>query len=1171
MVNTPTISEALPSTHPAPPPQGGHQQTEGDPSFLTILSLNTMKLGDLAGLHSLVRELHPDLLFLQEVNLKEPDLQAVASSLGYKAYRSQQAQPRRTIAILARHEVTVTDVRPGMMQRMCIGGLSLLHVHAPSGTTNYMERELLFKEARGIISSSSIPPMLVGDFNCVLDRYDTELWDPHKFSRELASIQTSFGYKDAYRVLHPCEKRFSWHKAGKAASRLDRLYLPEVFEATPRMARYIPTTSDHSAFLLKLEAAALGLRMQPEARGRSFYWKFNSSLLQQEDFLPSFRRTWDQLEATAEDHPGGPAGWWEETAKPGMVSFCKFFAGMVAGRRKLTRRLFTRSLEIALEAGNWQEAEAAKCGLKKMDLEEAAGLGVRAKQPLLEGEVPGLYHLAAEGKSGASPGLEAVKRPDGTILTDPGEVEQEVSAYFKALFHGRHRASEERPEPFDSGSPFQEDFSRVGQFLEDLPQLEEEERERLEAPFLLSELEAAIQKAETGKSPGLDGLPYEFFKATLGLIGPRMLAALNSMLEVEELPFSLRRGVVRLLPKVAGIPMASQLRPITLLSVDYKILTKMLVARLVKALPSVLKATQLCSVEGRSIFDGAASILSTVEFLQRSKQPGFLVSLDFFHAYDRVSLVWVDRVLEAMGFGQGLRRWIKTLHKGALATFMLHNLTRDLEILFSIRQGDPLAMILYIIQLEPLLHFLQKALRGLRVGTIREASLGYVDDVAALGDDVEDLPVLDLAVRDFEAASGAILNRNRKSMIMGLGAWATRTTWPLTWLHVTPQIKIYGVTIRPELDSTVEESWLSTIRGLQSTLNLWSTRCLPTLLLRRQALEVFALSKIWYLAQILPLPQKHLTSILAALRTFLWKGCLERLALKELHRPLSEGGLGLVCVQTRAKALLAKQACHRIASGGKSYQHLAYWIGVGLLPNLAPGPHVDIPPQHWRDLAKLLKEVFAMDGVDTQQLEEVTSKDLYKQWMTDPPVPKVQSRIPDLSWARIWTRLSWAGLPALLVDTGFRALHNILPLEVRRHRLKLAPSPACSWCGAEREDTLHFFTICPRVEEVWTFLASAAAAAAGGPIPDQKLLYLDLPLGRAEGPITLTILAYMEWAWSTRGSPAALTTSGLLSKARSYQWSFPSLFPAPQLPLLPPPGPTPSPPRPPDSGPAGLV
>jgi len=158
MVNTPTISEALPSTHPAPPPQGGHQQTEGDPSFLTILSLNTMKLGDLAGLHSLVRELHPDLLFLQEVNLKEPDLQAVASSLGYKAYRSQQAQPRRTIAILARHEVTVTDVRPGMMQRMCIGGLSLLHVHAPSGTTNYMERKLLFKEARGSSAPLPSPP-----------------------------------------------------------------------------------------------------------------------------------------------------------------------------------------------------------------------------------------------------------------------------------------------------------------------------------------------------------------------------------------------------------------------------------------------------------------------------------------------------------------------------------------------------------------------------------------------------------------------------------------------------------------------------------------------------------------------------------------------------------------------------------------------------------------------------------------------------------------------------------------------------------------------------------------------------------------------------------------------------------------------------------------------------
>ncbi len=154
---------------------------------------------------------------------------------------------------------------------------------------------------------------------------------------------------------------------------------------------------------------------------------------------------------------------------------------------------------------------------------------------------------------------------------------------------------------------------------------------------------------------------------------------------------SLRLGVVRLLPKVPGVPMASQLRPITLLNTDYKLLIKMFVARLLPLLPSVLQATQLCSIRGHSIHDGPASILSAAEFLQRNQLPGFLMSLDFFHAYDRVSMDWVDSILEAMGFGQVFRGWIATLHREAAASFLLHEVSPVLAILFSIRQGDPLA------------------------------------------------------------------------------------------------------------------------------------------------------------------------------------------------------------------------------------------------------------------------------------------------------------------------------------------------------------------------------------------------------------------------------------------------------------------------------------------------
>jgi hypothetical protein len=232
----------------------------------------------------------------------------------------------------------------------------------------------------------------------------------------------------------------------------------------------------------------------------------------------------------------------------------------------------------------------------------------------------------------------------------------------------------------------------------------------------------------------------------------------------------------------------------------------MLVARLLHVLPSVLRATQLCSVRGRSIFDGAAAILSAAEYLHRRGVPGFLLSLDFYHAYDRVSLPWLDRVLEAMGFGVVLRRWVATLHRRASACFMLHSLSPDLPVEFFIRQGDPAASVFFTIYIEPLLVLLEARLRGLFMGILREASIGYMDDINELGEDENDIVLTDQICRAFEAASGAILNRNRKTVILGLGSWAGRRDWPLPWLQAVDQAKVLGVMVTPVFAASVAAS-----------------------------------------------------------------------------------------------------------------------------------------------------------------------------------------------------------------------------------------------------------------------------------------------------------------------------------------------------------------------------
>jgi hypothetical protein len=628
---------------------------------------------------------------------------------------------------------------------------------------------------------------------------------------------------------------------------------------------------------------------------------------------------------------------------------------------------------------------------------------------LVADELAGLFHVAAEGQHGQSPALQSVRSAAGEILTDPEAVQHEVFSFYEAIFQGRHTPAAGAEAPVDSGVSFSPDQSVFARFLPGLPRLSQVERDSLEAPFTYSKLAAAVQQAAAGRSPSLDGLPYEFYRTTLHLVGLPFLEALNEMLEAGELASSLWQGVIRLLPKVAGVPTAAQLRPITLLGTDYKLLTKMLTAPFLVVLPSVLRSSQLCSVRGRSIFEGPAAVLSAAEYLHQRQLPGFLLSLDFFHAYDRVCLRWVGRVLEAMGFGPLLRRVVWTLHRGASASFLLHSVSPAVMIDFSIRQGDPAAPVFFTIHVEPFLVALENSLKGLSMAGLREVTYSYMDDVNELGEDDEDIVLLDEICRAFEAASGAILNRNCKSTILGLGSWAGRRDWPLPWLTASSSVKAFGVVFTPTHKGTVAASWDRVIGGIEKVLHIWQALSLPMLRQKAQALEIYALSKAWYLAQILPLSKPMATRLQKATGEFLWRGRLERLAYDELHGPLAEGGLRLSCILARAQSLLAKQACQRLAAGGRQERHLAYWIGLRLrrhLPHLEAGTHAEAIPPYLKELCSLLLEVFQLPDVSLSALGEVTAAGIYSKFMSTPPPPR--SRLGSLASLGTLPGAGWA-------------------------------------------------------------------------------------------------------------------------------------------------------------------
>ena len=63
-----------------------------------------------------------------------------------------------------------------------------------------------------------------------------------------------------------------------------------------------------------------------------------------------------------------------------------------------------------------------------------------------------------------------------------------------------------------------------------------------------------LKKCDNNKSPGLDGLPYEFYKATWEIIGQDFFKVLKCQLDRVKLVESDKHGATRLTSKVDGIP-----------------------------------------------------------------------------------------------------------------------------------------------------------------------------------------------------------------------------------------------------------------------------------------------------------------------------------------------------------------------------------------------------------------------------------------------------------------------------------------------------------------------------------------------------------------------------------------------------------------------------------------
>lgn len=237
--------------------------------------------------------------------------------------------------------------------------------------------------------------------------------------------------------------------------------------------------------------------------------------------------------------------------------------------------------------------------------------------------------------------MTCLQLPCGSLTINPNEMRKHAMAFYETLFGAEPCDMECRKE-----------------LLEGLPQLSQEERERLDSELTLEELGAAVNQITFGRAPGIDGFSTDFFKQFWNTLGSDLHAVLAECFRSGSFPVSCQRAVLSLLPKKEDLALVKNWRPVALLCTDYKVLSRALSNRLKHVLGIILHRDQTNCVPDRTIMDNIFLTRDVIDICKYSNVCLEIVSLDQEKAFDRVDHTYLFSVLNAFGIGEGFWSWV---------------------------------------------------------------------------------------------------------------------------------------------------------------------------------------------------------------------------------------------------------------------------------------------------------------------------------------------------------------------------------------------------------------------------------------------------------------------------------------------------------------------------------
>ena len=455
----------------------------------------------------------------------------------------------------------------------------------------------------------------------------------------------------------------------------------------------------------------------------------------------------------------------------------------------------------------------------------------------------------------------------------------------------------------------------------------------LNAPITEVELHVALTKMKPTASPGSDGITVRFYLKFWHKISKLLFNCFRKAFEQGCMSNSQRRGILRLIPKRnKNLKELRNWRPITLLQVDYKILSKALAVRLATVLPSLIHRDQKGFVCDRYIGDNIYEIYSVITQADLDKEEGLLLLLDIEKAFDSVSLSYLLAVLENFNFPEPFIDWIRTLYHNKEIQITNHgHMSEPIRPTNGLAQGNGLSPLLFILTIETLALNIRAnaSIEGYTCGEFHKKLALLADDlILSIKANHSSLTAVLSTLLEFNKVSNLKVNYDKSAVLpIGPNREVTSSTLnisPFTWGSST-NVDYLGVSIStvntyknpncPLALQSISAHMHSILRSRNTTNDTLTGRVLT--------LKAFISSKLNYYLALSSNPSAHILRTLQPIMIdYVWSYRWHHVNAHLLYRPFDVGGINMYSIEDQFHCLKLKAFNKLICNTGEYWQQL---------------------------------------------------------------------------------------------------------------------------------------------------------------------------------------------------------------------------------------------------------